>query len=387
MRFKFADGFWDQFKDKKTVLYGAGWAGRALLYWAEKAGIDVAYFVDRDLQKHKMQIAGKDVKAPIELMYEDYEKIKIVIAGFAGKDSMIKTLTEMGFSCDKQIVITDFPEKYMGYDSNHVDALLGASRGDKTLYNMKEDYSDDDIVIITVGGSTTDPLMGGCDSWPFYLQEMIDNNKISARVVNIARSGYTSSQELLVLLREGIDIRPDIVVSYSGYNDCAAEVEKGIMYAYTGQNLYLAFKKLLENYNGEKPFGDVYYGKIESDRFERYITNMRIMHAMCGEFNCKFYGVLQPTLLSIPVELLQSPFAKAVSDESYTTSLRESWHDFYNKYSESSSAYDYLYDFTHILNGHDDVFIDLCHVTEDGNRIIAENVFKLLMEQKAFEKK
>ena len=36
-----------------------------------------------------------------------------------------------------------------------------------------------------------------------------------------------------------------------------------------------------------------------------------------------------------------------------------------------------------ILNGHDDVFEDPCHVNEAGNKIIAENVFELLKQQKA----
>lgn len=130
----------------------------------------------------------------------------------------------------------------------------------------------------------------------------------------------------------------------------------------------------------------IYYGKLEASLFERYITNMRLIHAMCGEFHCEFYGLLQPSLASIPVDLLQSSFAKNLANDPLMTDMKERWNAFYNKYLTKKSLYSYLYDFTHILNGHDEVFEDTCHVSEDGNRIIAENVFALLMEQKVFGK-
>lgn len=90
-------------------------------------------------------------------------------------------------------------------------------------------------------------------------------------------------------------------------------------------------------------------------------------------------------MVSIPVELLQSPFAKSVAKDILVSVYRQRWHLFYDKYLAKRSAYSYLHDFTHILDGHDDVFEDICHVSEDGNRIIAENIFALLMDQKIFE--
>ena len=382
----FSKGFWDQFKDKKVICYGADASGFAFLYSAEKAGVEISYFVDRNDEKQKLLIMGKEVKAPIELMYENFEEIKVVITAPGGRDSIIKTLTEMGFNYDKHIV-TEYAENRLGPNLSQVDILLGTSRGDKILYEMKEKKSDNEITIVLVGGSTTDPLYAGINSWSFCLQEMIDNNSIAARVVNIAERGYTSSQELLVLLRDGLAVKPDVVISYSGWNDItpAMDIEKGKRYAYTSRNLYLTFKNLLENYHGEKPFCDVYYGKLEDNPFEQYITNMRLMHAVCVEFNCKFYGLLQPSLASIPIELLKCSFAKSVVKDPLMTDMREKWDVFYNKYLAENSIYSYLYDFTHILDEHDDVFEDSCHVSDAGNRIIAEKVFELLMEQKIFD--
>lgn len=380
----FSECFWNQFSGKKVVLYGADVSGLAFLYWAEKVGIEIAYFVDRNDEKQKVLIMGKKVKAPIELIYENPEDIKIVITSPRGKDMIIKTLNEMGFRSEQ--IVTEFVESRLGADISQVDILLGVSRGNKICYEMKQKEAENEIVIAVVGGSTTDPLFGEINSWSFYLQEMINNTGLAARVVNIAECGYRSSQELLVLLRDGLAVKPDVLISYSGFNDVspADDIEKGKRHAYTSMNLYLAFKNLLENYRGEQPFPDVYYGELEAGFFERYITNMRLMHAVCAEFDCRFYGLLQPSLVSVPVELLKSPFAKSVAKDFLVSVYRKRWHLFYNKYLAECSTYSYLYDFTHILDGHDDVFEDICHVSEDGNRIIAENIFALLMEQKIF---
>lgn len=380
---KFSKEFWEQFKDKKVVLYGADYTGRSFLYLAHKVGIEVAYLVDGDNEKQKMVIMGKEVKAPIELMYENYEEIKIVITSH-GK-SIVKSLLDMGFSHEKQIV-TEYIENRMDFESRKVDVFLGTSRGDKILYELKKKNSDDETLIIVVGGSTTDPLYAGIKSWSFYLQEMIDNKGIAARVVNLAERGYTSSQELLVLLRDGLALMPDVVISYSGWNDISPlfEIEGGKRYAYTSRYLYLAFEDLLRNYCGERSFDDVYYGELEDNPWERYITNMRLMHAMCNEFDCNFLGLLQPSLASIPDESLQNSFTKIFAAEPMAINVKKKWNDLYKKYLEMKSFYSYLHDFTHIFNGHDDVFDDLIHVNEDGNKIIAENVFKLLVEQKDF---
>ena len=39
----------------------------------------------------------------------------------------------------------------------------------------------------------------------------------------------------------------------------------------------------------------------------------------------------------------------------------------------------HIHDFTHIFDGHDDVFYDCCHVYEKGNRIIAQKILPFVL--------
>ncbi len=382
---EFAESFWEQFTNKKVVCYGADASGLTFVYMAQKAGVDIAYFVDRNKEKYNLLLMGKKIKAPVELMYEDYDKLKIVITAPGMEDQIIRTLNELGFEQGKQIV-DEYSVKMSALSESSVDAVLGTSRGDHILYEMKEKSADNEILILITGGSTSDPMLAGLHSWSYYLQKLIDENGICGRVINIAEAGYASGQELLSLIRDGLSVKPNVVISYSGWNDVtpAMDIEDGKRYPYTSRETVLAFKSLLDSYRKEKTFPDVYYGKLDGNPYERYITNMRLMHAICAEFGFAFYGFLQPSLASIPEKMLTSDFAKCVSRDALMVDMKRRWNIFYDRYRKDLFKYAYLFDLTGILNGHDDVFRDTCHVNEQGNEIIAKSIFESLCEQSIF---
>lgn len=385
---KFSDGFWEQFNEKKVVCYGADATGMAFIYYAEKTGIKIAYFVDRSKEKQRIKMLGLDVKDPFDLMYENADDLKIVITAPVGRDAILRTLQGMGFILGKQIVDQYLIDRF-GEDNSCIDAMLGLSRGENIIYKHKACRNlEDSKVIMISGGSTTDPCyLADVPSWTFYLQELLDRDNISAQIINIAEKGYTSAQELLSLIREGISEMPDIFISYSGYNDIATanDIKDGKHYEYTSRNIVLTFDKLLNNIRKEEKFPDIYMGKLDNKFGSQYIVNMRIMNAICKEFSCQFIGILQPSLLTIPRELMQSDFAKRVADDVSVQENRKRWMEVYRNYKEELKKYSYLYDFTNILNENDDVFEDVCHVNESGNRIIAQKVFELLKREQCFD--
>jgi hypothetical protein len=73
-------------------------------------------------------------------------------------------------------------------------------------------------IILTLGGSTTDGIRRG-HSWPEELSKLMTADGNSGTVVNGGTGGYSSNQELLKLIRDGLEFKPDIVISYSGIND------------------------------------------------------------------------------------------------------------------------------------------------------------------------
>ena len=73
-------------------------------------------------------------------------------------------------------------------------------------------------VILTLGGSTTDGIEFD-HSWPEELSKILVEKGINGTVVNGGTGGYSTNQELLKLLRDGLEFKPDIIISYSGVND------------------------------------------------------------------------------------------------------------------------------------------------------------------------
>ena len=73
-------------------------------------------------------------------------------------------------------------------------------------------------VILVLGGSTTDGVWSG-HSWPEELAKLLVNHGISGTIVNGGTDGYSTNEELLKLIRDGLEFRPEIIISYGGAND------------------------------------------------------------------------------------------------------------------------------------------------------------------------
>ena len=74
-------------------------------------------------------------------------------------------------------------------------------------------------IIVTLGGSTTDPVFPWGISWPEQLARYLAQNKLPGTVINGGVGGYSSSQELFKLIRDVIELKPDILITYNGAND------------------------------------------------------------------------------------------------------------------------------------------------------------------------
>lgn len=79
--------------------------------------------------------------------------------------------------------------------------------------------------VLVLGGSTTDPITMssspeiGFDGWALLLARRCREAVPGCRVVNGGRAAFTSAQELLLLVRDGLAYDPDVVVSLNGINE------------------------------------------------------------------------------------------------------------------------------------------------------------------------
>ena len=257
--------------------------------------------------------------------------------------------------------------------------------------------------IVALGGSTTDPF-GSCaeGSWPEELARLFEQQDKPGTVFAGGVSGYTTAQEVLKLLRDVLEIEPDVVISYGGYNDFYSfdpdfhwirEQQAAFYKSVSGMpdepfgilpNLRYYGKRFLK-LNKADPDVPLYLGRKSTLTPEqRLVRNWDLMYAVCNINGIRFYGVLQPVFgLIKPADrnrtverwnLINNPVRKKVFD-----SLEPN----YEKVRSAVETRKYLADFTMIFAEEEDETIftferDPVHINLKGNRIVAENMYRLL---------
>jgi lysophospholipase L1-like esterase len=245
-------------------------------------------------------------------------------------------------------------------------------------------------IILTLGGSTTDGVKYD-HSWPEELEKIFVTNGQQGSIINGGVGGYSSNQELLKLIRDGLIFNPDIVISYSGVNDDREKQTKDELIVHPMVNKQqLAILKYLtrEPYilpNIRSWLNIVRYGKNETlgytlgldnnrTRSENFEENMLIMDAASRAQGAIFFGIIQPNAY------FNSRHGRGVAAES-----REEVRTLLNFYSEIvtlPAKHKFIYDFTGIFEKHDDVYLaDGIHTTQKGDNIIAQNIYELISPQ------
>ena len=376
----FFDSLFAKLSNRKIFLYGADATCIRFLREAEKRSVSIQYLVDRDTKKQGLTLLGKRILNPYELMDENYEEASIVITAPVGKQSIVNTLLGMGFSLEENIIL-DYVDQgdYQSIYCN--DLLLGISRGGKTIVEMRPRKRNDKTMLV-LGGSTTDPYYNNIKSWPFFLQKLFDDNSLGIQVLNGGVIGYALAQELLLLLRDGIKIRPDYLVDYSGYNDFAPalNIDNEGKYEYVSRTAYLNSEGLIKEYvNHGKVFKETYYGEKTLDNIGMYLQNQSCIKALCDHFNIKYWSLLQPNLFSSGMP--KDSWADRLCKEQIARPVLEAWSEFHAGYLRKKSNYPYIVDLSDIFEDASGIFDDYIHVSEKGNERIAEHVYSFVSER------
>lgn len=291
------------------------------------------------------------------------------------------------------------PDPTLGYSAIE----LGNKSNDSAAGFVKYEYSvknERTCTILTLGGSTTQCFAVRETSWSELLSRILTEKKIPHRIFCGGISGYSNIQEFLKLVRDGIILKPDIVLSYSGVNNTNWLTDPEYPFIHTYQKQL--FKRLKMSRGVE--LGEdtitlsdiVNYGiaNSEQDSFQFWLLYERLMNSICKELSIKFKAYLQPWLFSkshfdeydrrillglfhIVADTRDDLKKYAMDTTQKFSSDVEKALIFRKEVKQYEKLYsDWLVDFSHILDEASGVYIDEAHVYEWGNQIIAEHMYK-----------
>ncbi len=224
--------------------------------------------------------------------------------------------------------------------------------------------------IVALGGSTTEGGHEGYHgNWPLPLRDLIEAGGQEATIYNGGVGGYSSSQELMKLVRDVMELRPHLVISYSGTNEVQWTPTGHPMvsrhHAYLmGELTNLDGTLLMPNtlvvlrrlFNMHAVAGVEYGVATNISRAALWARNMKMMKAICDGFGVRFLAVLQPT----------SRYKEGFMGEFYTEAI------------PLADDTEYIANLVEALGGRDELYQDEVHLTKDGNEVIAKALYKEL---------
>jgi lysophospholipase L1-like esterase len=290
--------------------------------------------------------------------------------------------------------------------------------------NHPHDPAHKPIRIFVFGGSTMWGE-GARDAYtiPSWLQRMLDDSPYDVRVSNYGQDGYVNSQEMILLfeqLRRG-NI-PSLVIFYDGFNDCtSAMINRAAGETFGEENRRIEFNafnqwatansilykraattfainsglgrvaskivQVLEPRRFEERNGELiamqtdrdYIGgmpgpEIQEQVVQVYLADKRLIEAAGRSFGFKALFFWQPTVWTkarltdyeaqqkwLPGE---KQFMTAVYQRVAATAQPQDIHDLSGIFGTSRRPY----------------FIDDAHLTEEGNRIVAQAMLPLVLK-------
>lgn len=373
--------------------------GRELIMWGNDSltryiyddvlelGGEVKYFVD-DMLAGK-EYMGVPYKNSIELFLEDKEKIYIIVFVMKGHGEIYQKLIDMGFEFEKDFYIGGVAGYYADFDV--ADAMLAYNRyyGETLGFKIYGNIGDENgYRIMVLGGSTSDTDVGNNKSWPEQLYERLKVDYSNLILINGAMGGYASNLEFLKLIRDGLYYRPDMILTFDGFND--------INFSCVCKNfptLHPYGKKVLDKIEKKGDFGvdtlglrspsRLVYGIEQEDKadYEIYINNLRMIHAVADEFDMIHIGFLQPMILT----------GKTIIDErsiEFVDALKREYKHildgmcmFKKNVAPWVERQGYMHDLTSIFDNKSHMYYDICHATDEGNAVIAEHVETYVRER------
>jgi hypothetical protein len=287
---------------------------------------------------------------------------------------------------NKTVAKGNFFDPHLGYAypdfGPKVDTL--ESRGHKFLKGFVLYHNDSSSlpelghpIILILGGSTSEPFIEP-RSWPEHLADLMRDKGQQGQVINGAVAGYTSSQELIKLVRDGLEFSPDVIISYGSLRDREAisplpfpmvpQYQRTTVEALAKKRFPLmknTMALLFGTYNRGYTFGL----PTANNHAQAWIRNMRIMKSVANEFGSGFCAIMQPLATNQTVGNANIP-----RGEEFISTRRAQIQE--------SRGEKFIVNLTNLLDRYENIYSRGVYPTDEGNKIIAKRVYGLIFEEK-----
>ena len=368
-------------RNKRIVIIGYN---EYTKQYVEKANEFLWGIVDKEYKNSPLSCDIEDI------LYEDTKDFWFYVANKAELRKYEGILQDMGikrsqiFWIGRSVYL--WPDGSKMTDS--IDPILGYARMEDEIpgfhiFRSDDSHRDEDkrkIRIVTLGGSTSDPYQVNIKSWPEYLFEQLIDMGINAEVYAGGVGSYTVAQELLKMIRDGIALKPDVVISYSGINDATTLPDLNLPeHPFIRPYIPGMFQYLLDHDKVSSHIFTVHPKNLSlgirdcESKAEFWIRCQRMIHAVCKEFDIEFYSFLQPQNIQNGVDI---PPVKEKTINSFYDEVRL----YISRHGDG-----WMNNLENVFDGKDNIYYDYCHIYERGNRIIAKEIIPVVL--KSIQKK
>lgn len=366
---------------KKLVIYGADEEGEKLRHTLCMLDVNVEFYIED--AEYEYEWNGMVVKPVYDLFYEEREEYKVLVT--AAKSRQAEQLKKMGLRerIDYNMYYEYMPNRHTA-ELYMLDPFLGYNFVDRSSpghAGFTELGEQEAFTIVLLGGSATDGIAYPFQSWGDILYERFRENGYHVRILNGGCAGYKSSQELVKLMRDVLPLKPDVVVHYTGFND-ANNCDKEYVFVHPYQKEILDYAAGLDGEGGKESghYNRKAYTLGVADHrpaWEIFATHVRTMQAVCSQQGILYVPFLQPSLaIKGKRSVWDQELILNTLSQNYITFLTDLLENFYGNLRMLENGI--WEDLTSLLDDCDDVYLDICHVTESGNDKIAQYMFEYL---------
>lgn len=368
----------DLLSGKKIILYGSLEEAKPVQALANLYLKPVSYIVN--------EIASLSVQSYLDLIYENTDEIFVLICKMDYLQACYN-LEEIGLKQQVNYRVVGKAKYVNLFQKFPLDVNIGYTYFTEqiderypgvTIFGNVENLNT--YKIVTVGGSTSDSQAYLWKCWSQILFEKFREKGKDVIVYSSGISGYRSSQELMKLERDLLNFKPDMVVSFSGVND-TGQTEYPFVQSYSERVFNIFCHSNISDMNGAKTVQGYTSGfKIEGTLAENWVKHVRMMKAICSEFGIRFCAFLQPMIGNKKEKLSRREWELVINGEPDVLERTEAFLLDAKQLLDKLQV-EYIYDISDLFDNNDSVYIDGCHVTEEGNYMIADKIFDIIDPQ------